>query len=85
MWKKMQAGHPAPEEAKNVDRPWVQRFEVPGGELAFNHLTAGLMHLCPLGLPFTLRSSSQVELAQPHCLRLRQRSLLHQRQCQHRL
>ena len=35
---------PPPDAAADMDKskPWVQAFEVPRGEVIFNHLTAGL-------------------------------------------
>ena len=45
LWNKIKGGMPPPDMAPNMDRPykpWVQAFTVPGGELVFNHLTAGL-------------------------------------------
>ena len=45
LWNKIKEGMPPPDVAPNMDRPykpWVQSFRVPGGELVFNHLTAGL-------------------------------------------
>ena len=44
IWECCQKILPPPDVAADMDRckPWVQAFEVPGGEVIFNHLTAGL-------------------------------------------
>ena len=44
LWKKVKGNTPPPEQAAQMDPnlAWVQSWQVPGGRMIFNHLTAAL-------------------------------------------
>ena len=43
LWKKMKGGAPADAAQMGPQVPWVQSWQVPGGCVMFNHLTAAVM------------------------------------------
>jgi len=68
LWTKLQTVNsrslPAPDIATGLNQPWVQRYEVPGGNYLFNHLTGGQSLAATAAVPLT-RTSDSPRAAEP--------------------